>query len=127
MKRFSAIVLATVALAGCSFQNRYEKEADKVTQAILANDMKPVVGDFDSQARVQITRVRVAQLSDELNGEGKFESVKENPADGPAAPNTHYFDVKFEKDMYEEKIVTDDDGKIREFRVRRKPAAASAP
>ncbi len=119
------VVLAAVALAGCSTKNRYEKEADKITNAVVANNMADVQGDFDSQARVQITRVAVARLSDELNSQGKFQGVTEVQTTG-AAPNAHLFDAKFEKRMYQEKLVLDDDGKVREWRIHQKEAG-SAP
>ncbi|PZR58325.1 MAG: hypothetical protein DLM50_04230 [Candidatus Meridianibacter frigidus] len=127
MKR-SLLCLLVLALAasGCSSKNKFEKEADKITNAVIANNMDPVRADFDSQAQVQITRVRVARLSDELNSEGKFQGVKERPSSGSSAPNTHYFNAPFEKHVYEEKLVLDDDGKVREWDVREK-ASAPAP
>ncbi|GAC1501737.1 MAG: hypothetical protein NVS1B14_06260 [Vulcanimicrobiaceae bacterium] len=117
-------LLAAVALTGCSTKNRYEKEADKITNAVISNNMNDVQNDFDSQARAQITRVAVARLSDELNAQGKFQGVTEAQPSG-AAPNTHFFDAKFEKRMYQEKLVLDDDGKVREWRIHQKEAGAT--
>ena len=91
-RRILALV-ALVALAACSFQNKYEKEAQKITEAVVKNDLTPVQGDIAD--RIKITRVQVAEWSDQLASEGKLESVKETTAACP--PGMHCFDVKFEK------------------------------
>jgi len=125
MKR-AMVGLAALALvlSGCSTKNRYEREAETITQAVIANNMVPVAGYFDSAARATITRVAVARLSDELNGQGKFEGVTEAQVQNEA-PNTHAFDAKFEKHMYAETLVLDDDGKVREWHIHMKQAAAA--
>ena len=111
MKRsVAAFALVLVALAGCSFQNKNEREADKITRAVIANDMSGVVDDFDPAIRSQITRVKVAQLSDELNAQGKYEGLKENDANC----RTGYvcFDAAFEKRPYHEVMKVGSDGKV---------------
>jgi hypothetical protein len=55
---------AVAALAGCSFQNRNEREAERITRAVIGNDLKPVQDDIAKG--VAITRVKVAEWSDEL-------------------------------------------------------------
>lgn len=129
MKRYcAALVVVAVILGGCSSKNRYEREADRITQAVIANNMAPVAGDFDSSARVTITRVAVARLSDELSEQGQFQGVHEVqvPNEGP---NTHAFDAKFEKHMYNETLVLDDDGKVREWDIHMQaaPVAPATP
>jgi hypothetical protein len=128
MKRyFAALTASVVILSGCSSKNRYEREADRITQAVIANNMVPVAGDFDSAARVTITRVAVARLSDELNTQGPFRGVHEVQVQNEA-PNMHAFDAKFEKHMYAETLVVDDDGKVREWHIHMKaPVAPSTP
>lgn len=123
MKNSAVVLLAFAAIAcGCSSKNRYEREADKITQAVIANNMAPVAGDFDSQARATITRVSVARLSDELNSQGQFQGVRE--AQSPnEAPSTHRFQAKFEKRVYAETLVLDDDGKVREWHIHMMEAA----
>ena len=111
MKRSLVVFsLALVALAGCSFQNKNEREADKITRAVLANNMSGVVEDFDPAIRSQVTRVKVAQLSDELNAQGKYGGLKENDANC----RTGYvcFDVTFEKRPYHELMKLGSDGKV---------------
>ena len=64
-------------------ENRYEKLASDVTKAIAANNMRPVEGDFNALRRPQLEdRGKVGQLSDFVNADGAFKSVKEDtPAD----------------------------------------------
>jgi hypothetical protein len=103
-----AIAVAASVLTACSFENKYEKEADRITQAMIANDLRPVQDDL--APGVQITRVQVAQASDELNAQGKLLSVKETTVNCPAG--IHCFDVKFEKRAYVERLRLDDNGKV---------------
>jgi len=106
--RIVAVCAVAAALAACSFQNKYEREADQMTQAVVNNDLRPVQGDI--APNVHVTRVQVAQWSDELGAQGKLLSVKERTADCPAG--THCFDVKFEKRAYVEQMRLDENGKI---------------
>ena len=101
-------VAALAALAACSFQNKYEKEAQAITEAIVSNNMQPVQGDI--APRVKITRVQVAAMSDELGEAGKLLSLKETTTNCP--PDTHCFDVKFEKRNYVEHMKLDENGKV---------------
>ena len=101
-------VAALAALAACSFQNKYEKEAQSITEAVMANNLQPVQGDIAS--RVKITRVQVAAMSDELSAQGKLLSLKETATNCP--PGTHCFDVKFEKKAYVEHMTLDENGKV---------------
>src|ERR1700685_2779556 len=74
--RAAALLCATVLLAACSFENKYEREADKITHAVMQNDLTPVKNDI--APGLNISRVKVAEWSDELNDQGKLESIKEN-------------------------------------------------
>jgi hypothetical protein len=65
---------AASGLAACSFQNQDEREADRITQAVIKNDLKPVESDIAKG--ISITRVKVAEWSDELNAQGKLLSVR---------------------------------------------------
>lgn len=102
--------LACVALlAACAFENKYESEADKITKAVMANDISSIKGDLSPN--LTITRVQIAAAADELGAQGKLESVKEvTPC--PQGPGYHCFDVKFEKHMYHESLSMDDTGKV---------------
>jgi hypothetical protein len=120
-KHAIAIGALALLLSGCAMKNKEEKEADKITQAVIANNMSSVINDFDSQAKPTVTRIAVARLSDELNQQGKYQGVTE-VKDASAGPGGHIFDVKFEKHMYTEKMVLDDDGKVRTWNIKMKDA-----
>jgi hypothetical protein len=100
--------LAIVALSACSFQNSNEREADRITHAVMDNNLKPVQGDIAKG--ISITRVKVAQWSDELNAQGKLLSVKETTPN--CDPGWHCFNVKFEKRNYVERMRFDEHGKV---------------
>lgn len=113
----SAFLMLALLIAGCSTQNKYEKEADKITKAVIANNMQDVAGDFDSQARTQVTRVAVARLSDELNAQGKYQGIQEVKAAANGTPGEHDFIARFDKHGYYESLVLDDDGKVRAWHI----------
>lgn len=112
--RAAALLCATLLLAACSFENKYEREADKITHAVMQNDLTPVKNDITPG--LNVSRVKVAEWSDELNGQGKLESIKEN--DTNCDPGFHCFDVKFAKHMYREELAMDDQGKVTQWRFK---------
>ena len=116
-----AAIAALAALPACSFQNKYEKEAQAITAAIVANNMQPVQGDI--APGIKITRVQVAAMSDELGEAGKLISLKETTTNCP--PGTHCFDVKFEKRAYVEHMTLDENGKVRDWNYVPAPAASA--
>jgi len=117
-----ALALAAAALAGCSFQNKYEREAQRITEAVMANNLQPVKDDI--APNVKITRVQVAEWSDELNDAGKLISLKESSGSCPVG--AHCFDVKFEKHDYVEMLRMDDTGKVVDWRFHMAPAGAGS-
>ncbi len=110
---------ALAALAGC-FQNRNEREADRITRAVVDNDLRPVQNDIAKG--ITITRVKVAQWSDELNAQGKLLSVKETTAG--CEPGWHCFTVKFQKRDYVERMRFDENGKVVNWDFHMAPAPA---
>jgi hypothetical protein len=109
----AVVVMAFALLApGCSFQNKYEREADRITRAVLDNDLAPVQGDLAKG--ITVSRVQVAQWSDELNQQGKLLAVKEIATN--CDPGWHCFDVKFEKHDYVERMRFDESGKVVDWR-----------
>jgi hypothetical protein len=99
---------AAVLVASCSFQNRNEREAERITRAVMANDLRPVQSDIAKG--VAIRRVQIAEWSDELNDQGKLLSVKETTTG--CRPGWHCFDVKFQKRAYLERMHLDENGKV---------------
>lgn len=102
-----ALAVALV-LTACTLQNRNEREAGRITRAVIANDFKPVQNDVAKG--IAITRVQIAQWSDELNAQGKLLSVKETTEDCIAG--WHCFVVKFQKHTYVERMRFDENGKV---------------
>lgn len=114
--RFAVVtLLASLALAGCSFKNTYEKEADKITRAVIADDTRAVAAELDPGLASQVTAVKVAQLSDELKAAGDYQGIKENDQNCPAAK--HCFDVKFSKFPYREVLEMNDRQKVTSWYV----------
>lgn len=107
MKRAFAI-LAVALLTACSFQNKYEREAEKLTRAAMSNDFGPVQNDIAKGTH--ITRVQVAEWSDELSEQGALQSIKET-TEG-CQPGVHCFNVKFDKHDYFETMRLDEEGKV---------------
>jgi hypothetical protein len=115
---FAVLALAGLVLSACSFQNKYEKQADAITNAVLANNLAPVQ---DQLAKgVNVSRVKVAEWSDELNDQGKLESIKEVQ---PCDPGAHCFKVTFEKHVYNEEMALDENGKVTHWTFRMADAA----
>ena len=116
--RMLAALACVAVLAACAFENKYESEADKITKAVIANDLTPVKNDLSPQ--LAISRVQVASASDELSAQGKLESVKEvTPC--PKGAGYHCFDLKFEKHMYNEWLSMDDTGKVTSWHFHMAP------
>jgi hypothetical protein len=107
----AAAVLCCLAFAACSFQNKNEREADRITHAVMSNDLRPVQDDLAKN--VHVTRVQVAQWSDELNDQGKLVSIKETTAGCPSG--WHCFDARFEKRAYVERMRYDENGKVTDW------------
>jgi hypothetical protein len=101
-------VACVASLAACSFENKNEKEADRITRAVIDDDLRPVQGDIAKG--VTIPRIKVAEWSDELNAQGKLLSIKETP--DSCAPGWHCFTVKFEKHPYVEHMQLDENGNV---------------
>lgn len=106
--RVYAALMVSVLITACSFQNRNEREAQKITDAVIANDLRPVQNDIGKG--IAITRVQVAEWSDELNAQGKLLSLKETTTD--CAAGWHCFLVKFQKHTYVERMRYDENGKV---------------
>ncbi len=111
------VVTALVFRLVVPHTNRYERLADNVTKAILANNMKPVEGEFNALRRPQLEdRAKVGQLSDDLTALGAFKGVKETTPSG-ASEGYHTFAARFDKATWSEDMTLDADGKIAAFHV----------
>ena len=110
----AALVRAVAALAGCSFENKYEREADKITHAVMNNDL--------SRSRTTSHRASTSRASSrgvvrraERAGQAR---VDQRERYDRATPGFHCFDVKFEKRNYLEELAMDDQGKVTQWRFQ---------
>ena len=119
MKKLLVCALAAASLAACA-GNRNEAEADKITRAVINNNMAPVMGDLDPAIKGEITRVRVAELSDELNAQGGYKGLKQDTT----WCRTGYvcFDVQFANRPYHEIMKVGSDGKVQYWWIHAAPA-----
>lgn len=113
----ASVVLPT--LVGCFGPNRSERLADRVTTAVIANDMRPVEKDFNAIVRPKLeNRQLVGRLSDQLNALGRFKGVHEITPSG-TSDGKHSFEADFEKAKWVEELVIDSDGKVAAFHIHR--------
>lgn len=117
-KRLFIAAAAALVLASCG-RNGNEQVADRITRAVIANDMTPVVNDFDPSIRGQLTRVRVAELSDELNAQGAYEGLK--PDTSWCRTGYLCYDVAFKNRPYREVMRVDSDGKVNYWWIHAAP------
>jgi hypothetical protein len=112
-----AACMLVLMLTGCFGPNNSERLADRVTTAIIANDMRPVEKEFNAIVRPKLeNRQMVGRLSDQLNTLGRFKGVRETTSRG-APGGAHTFEADFEKAKWVEDMTIDQDGKIATFHV----------
>ncbi len=117
----AAVLLTALSLSACGGQNREEREADKITRAMIDNNMAPVMGDLDPSVKGEITRIRVAEISDELNAQGAYKGLKQTTATWCNKPGYECFDVTFEKRPYHEVMKVGSDGKVQYWWIHAAP------
>ena len=114
MKRCLSLLLL-LSLAACA--NGNERLADSITQAVIANDLTPVLGKFDPRVEGVLTRIRVAQFSDELSAQGAYEGLHQSK-ESWCPQDALCFDVQFAKASYREVMRLGSDGKVRYWWIR---------
>lgn len=109
------VVLVVVLVKACvGGENRWEKDAHQLTQAVQNNDYDAVAKLENAQTAAEMGRGRLGKAADALGPLGKIKKVHENtPSDDGA--RVHEFDVTFDRGTVHEKILFDPDGKIFRF------------
>ncbi|HET6894327.1 MAG TPA: hypothetical protein VFH72_02995 [Candidatus Baltobacteraceae bacterium] len=115
-----AFFFVLLALTACSFQNAHERIADAVTRAVIDNDLQPVMNRLEPSIAGELTRVRVAQISDELSARGTYQGLKQT-SDSWCPQGLLCFDVRFEHGTYHELLKLAKDGKVRYWWIRAAP------
>jgi hypothetical protein len=105
------VVLVVLIRACAGGENRYEKVAHQLTDAVQKNDIDAVKKLENSETAADTNHSRVGHAADLFAPLGKIRRVKENtpPNDGQ---RVHEFDVTFEQGAAHEKILFDPDGKV---------------
>lgn len=112
LARGFAIVGMALLVAGCTFENKNERLAHRITSAVMANDVAGVAALFSPKAH--ITRMTVAQYSYELNAQGHLRSiVQTHPCD--ARGGWLCFDAVFDKRIYREHMRVNKNGLITDW------------
>ena len=110
-----AVILVVLVVRACSGgENRYEKLAHQLTQAIQTGDVAAAQKIENSETAAEMTHARFGRATDALAPLGKIKRVKEVTPPGDA-PRTHEFDVTFDKATVHEKILFDPQDKIFKF------------
>jgi hypothetical protein len=108
------VLIAIIARAFVHHENKYEKIAAGVTQALQANDLAAVQKYQNAETATQVNRARVGHAADVLGPLGKLKSVKETtPKDAP--PRVHEFDLAFQNGNVHETMKLDPQDKIVRF------------
>ena len=108
------IVLVWLVRACAGGENRYERIAHQLTQAVQNNDYAAAAKLENVGTAADTPRERFGKASDTFTRLGRIRRVKENtPAtDGP---RVHEFDVTFDKGTVHEKIELDPQDKVFHF------------
>jgi hypothetical protein len=105
------IVLVLLIRACAGGENRYEKIAHQLTEAVQKNDIDAVKKLENAETAADTNHSRVGHAADLFGPLGAIRRVKENtpPNDGQ---RVHEFDVTFANGAAHEKILFDPDGKV---------------
>jgi hypothetical protein len=111
------VAAALILLAACSGQNGHERLADALTRAVVANDLSPVMNRLDPRIEGVLTRVRVAELSDELNAEGAYQGIRQTSA-WWCPKDALCFDAQFQGAPFHEVMKISNNGKVTYWWIR---------
>ncbi len=112
-----SIALVVVSLSACAVPNGRERLADAITRAVAADDLSPVMNRLDPGIEGELTRVRVAEFSDELSAQGAYQGLKQT-AGSWCPQDALCFDVQFAKAPFHEVMRLAKDGKVRYWWIR---------
>ncbi|MGH7708176.1 MAG: hypothetical protein ACREM8_01030 [Vulcanimicrobiaceae bacterium] len=110
-----ALLLAFIA--GCSSQNHGSPAqlTDAITKAVYANDYAATTANFDDQAKSQVTRSSLGDLSDRMHRLGAYQSLAQKNAEPDKG--RYAFELTFDKGTAMAELRIDPDGKVGAYRV----------
>ena len=108
------VLIAIIARAFAGHENKYEKIARGVTQALQSNDLAAVQKYQNAETATEVNRARVGHAADLLGPLGKLKSVKETTPQGGAS-RVHDFDLAFQNGNLHETMKLDPQDKIVRF------------
>ena len=111
------LAVTLILLSACSSTNTHEQLADALTRAVVANDLSPVMNRLSPRIEGELTRVRVAEFSDELNAQGAYQGVKQTKASW-CPKNALCFDAQFQGAPFHEVMKLSKNGKVTYWWIR---------
>lgn len=109
-----ALVILALGTA-CARTNPYEQKADRITRAVMQNDLRPVLGDLAPSVS-GLTLVRVAEMSHELARQGAYEGLV--PLRTACPRGSRCFTARFTKRSYLETMRVGANGKVEAWRMQ---------
>lgn len=106
---------ALLALAACG--NAHDRLADALTRAVMANDLSPVMNDLAPSVEGVVTRVRVAEWSDQMAARGPYQGVKQTHAPW-CSQGVLCFEAQFADGSFREEMKIAKDGKVTYLWIR---------
>jgi len=108
------IVMVLLVRACAGGENKYEKLAHQLTQAVQNNDYAAATKLQNSESAAEMGHGRLGKAADTLAPLGKIKRVHENTPAGDG-PRVHEFDVTFDNGSVHEKIQFDPEDKVFHF------------
>lgn len=110
----AVIVIVLIAKACAGHENRYERTARELTQAVQNNDYSAVAKLENVQTAADMGRGRLGHAADVLAPLGRVRRVRETTPSGDP-PRVHEFDVRFDRGTVHETIQFDPEDKVYHF------------
>jgi hypothetical protein len=109
-----ALLLLAIA-TGCSNASDPSAIAQKITQAVYANDFDSTTADFDDSLKAEVTRAEVGAISDKLHDLGSITQFSQRS--GNADTGRYDYDVTLDHGSVVVQLRLDPSGKVGAYRV----------
>lgn len=109
------VLFALTACGGKQSQGEAAALADRVTQAVYADNANSVAGNFDDQLKTQVTRQEVGLLSDKMHALGAYKGL--TFLSGDPVKSEFVYRAAFDKGTMNVTVRVDPDGRLGAYRV----------